>query len=68
MEDEKKIRFFWFGDLKATRRSYSGGLYWWRCDCRCGNRRDVEEKRLLAGLITACVPCEKRRLLEDPIE
>jgi hypothetical protein len=64
MEDEKKIRFFWFGDLKALSRTWSGGLYWWRCQCRCGGERQVKEKRLLAGLITACALCEKRRQMK----
>jgi hypothetical protein len=30
--------------------------------------RDVEQKRLLAGMMTSCVPCEKRRRMEELAE
>lgn len=30
----------------------------WACVCDCGNRRVVEENRLLKGIVTMCIPCE----------
>jgi hypothetical protein len=63
----RRIRFSYFGDLKALDRSLQGNSYWWLCQCKCGKYRNVEETRLLSGEITACVPCEVRRKMEKPI-
>jgi hypothetical protein len=61
-----KIKLFQqFGDLKIIGQvDYRGGLNWWPCQCKCGNYREVEEKRLLDGIITSCVPCAVKRKME----
>ncbi|HEX8846973.1 MAG TPA: hypothetical protein VF791_20185 [Pyrinomonadaceae bacterium] len=57
-----EIRFKQFGDLKALDRGDSSRrMYWWLCQYRCGNYRRVEEKRLVAGLITSCIHCQVRK-------
>jgi hypothetical protein len=56
-----------FGDLKVVGQAdHRGGLNWWpcQCQCKCGNYREIEEKRLLAGMITSCVPCDVKREME----
>lgn len=55
-----------FGDLKVIGpAAYSGEQAWCPCQCWCGNTRGVEEKRLVSGKITMCVPCEVRRKMEE---
>lgn len=57
-----------FGDLKVIGTSFTiGGAIWWPCLCKCGNNRGVEEKRLVSGKITCCIPCEIKRKMEKPI-
>lgn len=36
----------------------SGGTLFWRCRCKCGEYRQVEEKRLVSGQIATCIKCE----------
>ena len=54
-----------FGDLKVTSQPFDiAGAKWWPCQCWCGNMRGVEEKRLVSGKITCCIPCGVRKKME----
>jgi hypothetical protein len=37
---------------------------WWICGCKCGQTRNVEERRLLKGQIATCVNCEVKHKME----
>jgi len=54
-EDEQK-----FGDLTAIGYRELECITLWDCICDCGNRRVVEENRLLRGTVTMCILCELR--------
>ncbi len=57
-----------FVNLKVTGQFYEQGrLKFWPCECKCGNARGVEQKRLLSGKITSCVACEVKRKMERAV-
>lgn len=44
-----------YGDLTVIgKRDH----HWFYCLCKCGNRRDVRENKLLSGKIGTCLKCE----------
>jgi hypothetical protein len=53
--DEQK-----FGGLTAVSYREMECITLWACVCVCGNRRVVEENRLVSGVVTMCIPCELR--------
>jgi predicted SprT family Zn-dependent metalloprotease len=38
---------------------------WWYCQCKCGEIRTVEERRLVKGMISICIKCEAKSKMEN---
>ncbi len=58
-----------FGALTVIDKSRrGGGTYWWVCWYRCGEKRVVEEERLVNGFISICINCEVEHKMEKPIK
>ena len=47
-----------YGDLTVVGCREMEFITLWDCVCVCGNRRVVEENRLVNGIVTMCIPCE----------
>ena len=54
-----------FGALTVIGKSHTTPeTVWWFCKCKCGEKRVVEERRLLKGLIATCIKCEVKNKME----
>ena len=51
-----------FGALRVICKDrITAETIWWMCKCKCGEKRNVEERRLVKGLITTCLKCEVKK-------